>query len=283
MQLIVTADLHFNHARGRAAALKTADEISHTPGDAVLVIGDTAAGDGAGLEEGLAAIRFDGLKLFVAGNHELWTGRGDSHSLFAEELPRRVRDAGWHWLEDEPFEHNGVAIVGSVGWYDYAFAEPDLGIPRRFYEAKVSPGAADRLPEFHHLLGDDVPSGSLDIVVRWNDAKHVKLGRSDAEFLDERIERLRSNLAAVRATKIIAAVHHVPFHELLPRRVNASLDFVRAYLGSPKLGETLLADARVSHVLCGHSHSHADVRIGHLRAVNIGSTYVQKRVMTLTL
>ncbi|MGC4032579.1 MAG: metallophosphoesterase [Tepidisphaeraceae bacterium] len=284
MKLVVTADLHFNHARGREAALKAADEISRTPGDALLVIGDTAVGDGHSLEESLAAIHFDGPKLFLAGNHELWTGRGDSYSLFTDELPRRVRNAGWHWLEDEPAVFGDTAVVGSIGWYDYSFAEEDLGIPRRFYEAKVSPGAAERLAEFHHLLGEDVPSETLDIVVRWNDAKHIKLGRSDAEFLEERLARLRASLAAVStASRVIAAVHHVPFRELLPRRVNANLDFVRAYLGSPKLGEALLADTRVSHVLCGHSHSHADVKIGHLRAVNVGSTYVQKRVMTLSL
>jgi predicted phosphodiesterase len=62
-----------------------------------------------------------------------------------------------------------------------------------------------------------------------------------------------------------------------------TLDFVRAYFGSPKLGELLASDPRVTHVLCGHTHSQADVMIGGLRAINIGSTYTQKRVLTLDL
>lgn len=283
MRLIVTADLHFNHAAGQAAAEKAADELGHTEGDALLLLGDTSADDGDALERALAAIQFNGPKLFLCGNHELWTNRADSYALFVDELPRRVRAAGWRWLETDPFEAGGVAVVGSVGWYDYAFAPADLNIPRRFYEAKVSPGAAGRLGEFEHLLGDDVPASAMDIVARWNDGKHVKLGRSDEAFLNERVERLQQSLASVSAAKVVAAVHHVPLAELLPPRRAAPFDFVRAYLGSPRLGEMLLADSRVSHVLCGHSHSTADVRIGGVRAINVGSTYHQKRIVTLTV
>lgn len=283
LKLVVTADLHFNHAATRAAALKAADEISRTPGDALLLVGDTATGDGDVLEQALATIRFDGPKLFLCGNHDLWSKRGDSYALFTEELPRRIRNAGWQWLETDPFEQDGVAVVGSVGWYDYTFAPADLGIPRRFYEAKISPGGAERVAEFEHLLGDDVPASAKDIIVRWNDEKHVHLGRSDETFLAERIQQLKQSLAVVSAKKIVAAIHHVPFAELLPLRHAPNFDFVRAYLGSAKLGNAVAQDSRVTHVLCGHSHSVADVPIGNLRAVNIGSTYHQKRVLTLNL
>lgn len=283
MKLVVTADLHFNHARSHPAAVKAADEISQTPGDALLLVGDTAVGDGGSLEEALAHIRFNGPKLFLCGNHELWTGRGDSYQLFHYELPRRVRNAGWQWLETDPFEQDGIAIVGSVGWYDYRFAPEDLAIPHRFYAAKVSPGAAERLSEFEHLLGEDVPQATRDIVVRWNDSKHVSLGRDDETFLFERLDQLKQSMMSVTAKKIVAAVHNVPFAELLPPRRAPMFDFVRAYFGSPKIGELLASDPRVSHVLCGHTHSAADVTLGRLRAINIGSTYTAKRVLTLNL
>ncbi|MDB5327674.1 MAG: metallophosphoesterase [Phycisphaerales bacterium] len=283
MKLVVTADLHFNHRSGRAAADAAVEEINRTPGDVLLIVGDTAAGDGDMLERSLAGIIFSGPKLFLAGNHELWTASGDSYALFTEEMPRRVRSAGWQWLETDPFEADGVAIVGSIGWYDYAFAPPDLGIPRRFYEAKISPGAAGRLSEHAALLGDDVPASARDIVVRWNDGRHISLGRSDESFLDECLSNLRRSLTIVTASKVLAAVHHVPFAELMPPRRAPTFDFVRAFFGSPRLGEQLAGDLRVSHVLCGHTHSTADVHIGSLRAVNIGSTYTAKRVLTITL
>src|SRR5688500_13559233 len=123
--------------------------MNQAGGDVLLVVGDTAVSDGDALEQCLGRFRFGGPKLFVAGNHELWTRGPDSYRVFAEDLPRRVRAAGWHWLEGEPLRlGGGVAIVGTVGWYDYGFAHEPLGIPRRFYENKVSPGAAERLAEY---------------------------------------------------------------------------------------------------------------------------------------
>src|SRR5215212_3732456 len=148
MRLLATADLHYNHHRSKPVADELIDEMnrvcetSHI--DAILLVGDTAVADGDSLEQCLSRIRFAGEKIFVAGNHELWTRSADSYKIFREDLPRRVRELGWRWLEDDPFvaSDRSVAIVGSVGWYDYSFAVPQLGIPRRFYEHKVSPGAA---------------------------------------------------------------------------------------------------------------------------------------------
>ena len=281
MRLVVTADLHFNHKAGRPAAEAAVAEINRTEGDALLLLGDTGVGDGDTLEQALSSIHFDGPKLFVAGNHELWTHRDDSYALFTEELPRRVRALGWQWLETEPFEADGVAVVGGIGWHDYAFAPADLGVPERFFAAGVSPDAAERLPGFEHLLEDGVPASARGFAVRWNDATRIRLHRSGQAFLSERLDALRASLAAVTAPRVIAAVHHVPLAELLPPRSSPAFDFVRAYLGSPKLGELLLSDPRISHVLCGHSHVPRDVRIGRVRAVNVGSTYTAKRVLTI--
>src|SRR5689334_17194481 len=136
MRLLVTADLHYNHPRSRGLAEALIDEMNAAGGDVLLVVGDTAVADGDSLERCLERFRFAGPKLFVAGNHELWTRGEDSHRLFTEDLPRRVRSLGWQWLETTPFVAEDLAIVGSVGWYDYAFARPELQIPRRFYENK---------------------------------------------------------------------------------------------------------------------------------------------------
>src|SRR5687768_12441076 len=127
MRLLATADLHFNHPRSRPLAEEVIERMNRIDdADALLVVGDTAASNGDVLEECLARCRFAGPKLFVAGNHELWTRDADSHRLYTIELPRRVRALGWHWLETDPFVMGNVAIVGSVGWYDYSFAQAAL-------------------------------------------------------------------------------------------------------------------------------------------------------------
>jgi 3',5'-cyclic AMP phosphodiesterase CpdA len=278
MRLLVTADLHFNHNRSRGLAQQAIEEINSTPADVLLVVGDTATADERQLEAAISQIHFDGPKLFLCGNHELWTRRDDSHDLFTNELPARIRALGWHWLEDVPFVDGDVAIVGSVGWYDYSYAPVGLPVPRRFYEAKVSPGAASHLSAYKHLLGEDVTPDALEIVARWNDGKMVKLGRSDAVFLDERLASLRRSLDRVPAQcRIVAGVHHVPFEELLPPRNSPTWDFARAYLGSSRMGDLLLGDPRITHVFCGHSHYEAESQIGQIRAINIGSGYRLKK------
>ena len=279
MRLLVTADLHFNHRVSRPLAQQLIGQMNAAGGDVLLVVGDTATADDDALEQCLSLFRFAGPRLFVAGNHELWTHRGDSHLIFAEELPRRVRALGWHWLQSEPFTADDIAVLGSIGWYDYSFAPRHLGIPRRFYEQKVSPGAARRLIEFGHLLEQrpDASPAASEIVARWNDGKFVKLHRSDESFLNELLDQLRAQLVRLRGHRhVIAAVHHLPFRQLLPPSGGAQWDFAKAYLGSPRIGELLLQFRAVKHVFCGHSHCPAEARVGPIHAINIGSGYRYK-------
>jgi hypothetical protein len=173
-----------------------------------------------------------------------------------------------------------------VGWYDYAFARADLGIPRRFYEHKVSPGAAERLSDYAHLFDprDDVSPAASEVVARWNDAKFVKLGRSDDAFLAELLTALRADLDALRdLPHVVAAVHHLPFRELLPPPHGAQWDFAKAFLGSPRIGELLLEYPNVAEVFCGHSHFAAEAPVGPIRAVNVGSGYRNKTFKKLDL
>jgi predicted phosphodiesterase len=286
MRLLVTADLHFNHRHSKPLARQSIAEMNAASGDVLLVIGDTAVADGDELEQCLSLFHFSGPKLFVAGNHELWTNRDDSYVIHAEELPRRVRAMGWQWLETNPFVTDRVTIVGSIGWYDYSFARDTLGIPRRFYQRKVSPGAAERFSEFAPLFtpSDDIPPASRDVVARWNDGKFVKLHRPDEIFLDELLASMETQLAAAAgAPRVIAAVHHIPFEELLPPTRGAQWDFARAYLGSPRIGHLLARFPNVSHVLCGHSHFPAETQLGPIHGINIGSSYRYKTFRTLEI
>lgn len=275
----MTADLHFNHARSRPLAEQIIEQMNAAGGDVLLLVGDSAAADGDELEQCLSLFRFSGPRLFVAGNHELWTRRDDSRAIFDDELPRRVRACGWHWLQSDPFIAGDVAIVGSVGWYDYSFAPAALGIPKRFYEHKVSPGAAERLPQCAHLFErtDDIPDASRDIVARWNDARFVRLRQTDEDFLGELLAQLEAQLTGLRECRhVVAAVHHLPFRELLPPSGGMQWDFAKAYLGSPRIGQVLLRFPNVRQVFCGHSHMAAEAQIGPIHAVNIGSGYRYK-------
>jgi len=287
MRLLATADLHYNHPKSRRLADDLIDHIKAAAPDAVLLVGDTAASVGDDLERCLA--RFDDLqaaKLFVPGNHELWTHGDDSYRLFIDELPRRVRGAGWQWLQTDPFVTPSLAIVGSVGWYDYSFAPPHLGIPLRFYEHKISPGAASFSAEHRYLLGqdDDIPPHAREIYARWNDGRFAKLHRSDGQFLTELIAQLTRQLESLRhIPHVLVATHHLPFREMLPPSNAAQWQFVRAFLGSEQFGQTLLQYPNVKTLICGHSHLPLDTHVHHIHAINIGSGYRTKTYRILDL
>ena len=281
MRLLATADLHYDNARSRRLAEELIDQINMLADsfDALLLIGDTAAGDSSMIEECLARFTFAGPKLFVPGNHELWTRGNDSYAMLHETLPRRIKAAGWHWLQDEPFIGDGFAIVGNIGWYDYSFIVPELGIPRRFYEHKISPGSAGSHVEFSFLLqdGSDIPPAAHEIHARWNDARFVHLGRSDETFLGELADQLDRQLRALsQVPHILVAMHHLPFVELSPELNAGQWKFARAFLGSTRLGELLLRHTHVRTVLCGHSHFPIELRAGHMDVINIGSGYRKK-------
>src|SRR5215204_3398742 len=99
MRLLVTADLHFNHPRSRPLAIDLIDRMNAAGGDGLLIIGDTAVADGEELEQCLSRFTIAGPKLFLCGNHELWTRGPDSYELFTHDLPRRIAALGWQWLE----------------------------------------------------------------------------------------------------------------------------------------------------------------------------------------
>lgn len=284
VRLIITSDLHYNHRRSRPLADEVIDRINRAGGDVLLVVGDTAVPAGDDLEQCLSRFRFNGPKLFVAGNHELWTLGGDSHDLFRRRWPARVHALGWQWLQTAPFVAGDVAIVGSVGWYDYTFAQANLNIPRRFYEAKISPGAAERFSEYRHLFADrsDILPPADEVVARWNDGRFVKLGMTDDDFLAELLTELREQLDALREQRqIIAATHHLQFPELLPPPHSHQWDFAKAFLGSEQIGRLLLRYPNITHAFCGHSHRFAAAQVRHIFATNLGSGYRMKSFETL--
>ena len=296
MRLLVTADLHYNHPRSRPEADDLIDKMNRAGGDAILLIGDTAPAESPDLELCLTRFNFPDKvpKLFLAGNHELWTRGPNSYHLFTTALPQRVGSLGWRWLETDPFVTRSFAIVGTIGWYDYTFAPEHLAIPRRFYEHKLSPGAARQLSEYQHLLQptDDIPLQAMETTARWNDGKFIKLHRTDEAFLAELLAKLESQLSALTpppAGPILAATHHLPFRQLLPPPRIPQWDFAHAFLGSEKLGALLLAHPAIAQALSGHSHFPAEATIGRpdglppLHARNIGSGYRSKTYLTIEL
>jgi hypothetical protein len=289
VRVAVTADLHHDVARSRepAEALAESWRRGDVQADALLLIGDTATSDGDALEQALHLFPPDGRpRLFVPGNHELWSKRDRTPAevLLASELPRRVRRCGWHWLPGDPFGfEDATAVVGTGGWYDFAYAEPRLGLDRRFYTAHASPAA------LRDLAG--VPAHASGFYARWNDARFAhEVGDAEA-FTRQRLADWEQDLRRVASARaVLAAVHVVPTPDLLPIVPAGPMPddklkyaFARAYLGSPTFGQAAMARPNVTVLACGHSHHRRRVERDGRLLLNVGCTYTEKRFDVLDL
>lgn len=289
MRIIVTADLHYDVARSKAPAEAIAQEICRLGGDILLLVGDCVSTDFAMLDRLLSRFEaFRGVKLLVAGNHELWTcGGADSFHRYQNELLDACSRNGVHYLDHAPYRANGVAFVGSVGWYDYSFRPSRLQVPLRFYQHKVSPGAAAHLEQHSHLLDctDDITPVAREITTRWMDGVRVKLPMGDIDFTRHLADKLRAHLEQVheRSDRVIAAVHHLPFAELVPAGIIPNWAFANGFMGSELFGETLLDFPKVTNVFCGHCHQYKRCRKNHLDCISVGSTYGEKRFEVLDI
>lgn len=289
LRILITSDLHYNIVRSQLPARRLARQAVRAGGDALVLVGDTAGVDLDVFAQALDLFEpFKGLKLMVPGNHCLWrSDGGSSMERYEQILPQLAQQHGFAMLDRQPVVLGDAGLVGSIGWYDYSFAQPSLGIPLEFYRQKVSPGAAaymgmDELVARHrHELTDEL----LSMGVRWTDGQYVNLGMSDEEFVALLAQRLSSQLDELspRVSRIVAFLHHLPFRELVPEIGHRRVAFAAAYMGSPLLGEVLRRFPKISHVFCGHSHWHMQARIGHMEVVSIGSTYKEKHLEILEI
>lgn len=265
--LLVTSDLHYGaRPEGDRAVEALAEHACRAPADALVLVGDLAISADR-LEAGLALFRgFRGVKAAVPGNHDVWRSMGsdDSWDLHERLLPGVFERFGFHPLHLAPVALDGVALVGSMGWYDFSFRD-DIGIDLTAYRAKTYPGEA---------------------VPLWNDATYARFPMSDEELTALLARRLADQLEQVPdGLPILAAVHHLVSRKLLihPRAVvPRRWRFSNAFLGSEAFGEVLARSPRVAQVFCGHAHFNRMCIVNGTRHVVIGSDYLKKQLVRAT-
>ena len=262
MKIVITADLHFGlRSAYDRATREVAGRINAFEADVLILAGDTAVVENGHFEECLDLFAdFPGHKLLVAGNHDLWTREGNSWEIYTARIPELAEGYGFHYLDDAPFVHEGVGIVGSVGWYDYSFRKPELDIPLSVYESKILPGAC-----------------------RWNDVKYIRWSYSDLEFTDHILDRLETHLEKIedRVEDILCVTHHIPFSNIVTRKDDLGWSFGNAFMGSERIGELFLRYDKVRSAICAHSHIEGRYENGHIRCINVGSTYRRKKCVVL--
>jgi predicted phosphohydrolase len=263
-RLLVTADLHYgNRPQADLCTRALAGFAGAREADALALAGDIGEREPDTFATCLELFSdFDGPRLLVPGNHDVWRNEADSREKYEELLPRLAQEAGFHMLDDEPRVIGDAGFVGSIGWYDYSMRNPGLGLTLEQYAGKRVRGVAT-----------------------WNDLRFVDWPWSDEEFTERCLERLQAHYeeVAARTERVLAFIHHLPFSDLLYGPASTPYEFCRAYMGSVRFGELMTGWPKLEHVFCGHRHGYAHLRTGGLDAWCVGSEYGRKRLLELDL
>ncbi len=262
--LLATADLHYRaYAQGDASTWKLADVVCESGADVFVIAGDIADQNTERLRACLDLFHgFEGLKLLVPGNHDLWAGKESSRDRYRKALPEAASAAGFRMLDVGPVTAGAFGFIGNIAWYDYSFRNPNLKLDVADYERKELPG-----------------------VCTWNDGRFMDWDVSDAAFTEQCLKKLWNDYRAVepQVDTVVAVLHHLPFRELLYGPSDMPHEFCRAYMGSERFGQLLLDCPKVRWVICGHRHGPDACTVGHIEAVTVGSDYDMKRMLELNL
>jgi 3',5'-cyclic AMP phosphodiesterase CpdA len=272
LRLAITADLHWGHRRGGDATLRLRDFLKARPPDVLILAGDI----GASQHFGACLALFADLpcrKALVPGNHDIWVEendpRGDSLQVYRDHLPRLCAAHGFHYLDHGPLllPEAGLALAGSINWYDYSWALEAL---------------RSRLPDWEERLRSKTFSRG-----RHNDARFVRWPLDDVRFTAEVVAALDRQLAQALGTceRAIVVTHHPPFYGLsFPREGPLSDDSLLwdAFGGNTALPDVLARyEPRIAFAFCGHTHWARENNLGSIRGYNVGGDYPFKRLLLL--
>ena len=276
-KIIITADLHFGiheqYDEIVAYFLQNLQSLGEI--DAFIIIGDVAESlelDSRHFGNNHKKL-FQGIKnlsvkhiAFCAGNHDIWSRTGlDSWEILTKKLKAVADDSGVTYLEADNLYTEELAIVGTIGHYDYSLATEGLEINGQMideshYETKIPPG-------FDRPL--------------WNDAKYIHWSYSDKEACEKICTDFKKRLdeETKKRERIIVATHSVPILEMNSHHYKEKpvSNFLNAFSGTAQLGEIILSYANKGKSIkafSGHTHLAAGpVLINGVEFQNIGSGY----------
>ena len=266
MKVVYTSDLHIDVSDGNRRTVAAVSRLVREARPDVVVVAGDAGNTIETLEETLSY--FDGVdarKFFVPGNHDVWieSANGalvDSRSKYARLIPDACRRRGFHDLGQEPVVIGEVGFVGSLGWYDYSFADPRLGLGEDdYWKGRYGDEIWwDKKMTYWVAPPDSGP-------VRRSGGEEARERMRDIDVCREMTARLDADLRSIEGsvTKIISIIHTLPFFVGIPR--SDPPYYLDAYTGSARLGEVLQGHKKVEHCIHGHKHTSGEWTVGGVR------------------
>jgi putative phosphoesterase len=194
--------------------------------DILLVAGDISSDYALSLKTIDSLAAESGVRvLFVPGNHDIWNERHPS--LRARDTYDALLSHPANLARGPIFLNNNWAIVGDLGWYDFAYGDPSF-----------SRADFERMRFGERTWQDKIKS-------LW-DLSTIDVHRM---FL----KRLEETLDLVEGHRILLATHVVQIRDFTVLEPGEMWKYFNAFLGSPDYGE-LCIRKNVDLAVCGHVH-----------------------------
>lgn len=279
MKIIAVSDLHI--PKNDAKMPEMIRNINSSDADVLLLGGDIAPANDMALENFLKSISgFRGKKMYVAGNHDLWTTDGSSLDRHEKILPMIYRKYGFHSLEKEPVVYKDVGFAGNIGWFDYSFVRVYSPPNGSKFKRTVKGEPVGQPVSWQELTDEDFSTQAIGImgmlglkrVTGSNDIEYMHGIGTDKEFCAKLTHKLEEDIKAIEDSvkKIVIVMHCVPFKEGLARDNSAPEVCVRnAYAGSKRLGEVIFRHPKVSTLVWGHVHNRQKFVKGRTQCYNV--------------
>jgi 3',5'-cyclic AMP phosphodiesterase CpdA len=268
------SDIHTDYAENRDAVVKLASQIHAQNADVVIIAGDVSHKNDR-ISRALRAFReVAPVVSYVPGNHDLWfdvpgvSSRPDLDTWhrYRVELKQIADEAGVHYLPSGPLVVDGVAIVGSCGWYDYSLAPHWLR------------STVDEETIAAKQFGGVIWKDALCIAFRTDSGELMR----DAEVARAMERELKAQIDEVAARpdvkEVVVATHHQPFYEVVKRTGTLPWEFFNAFMGSTGLGEVIKSSPKVRNAVYGHSHVVGEHAIGDIRVYGTPLGYPRERL-----
>jgi len=229
MKVGFISDIHVDLNRKKGKDIITellAEEVVKQNLDCLIIAGDISSDYQLSLATVDTLTTYTERKiLFVPGNHDIWN----------EHHPESTAWDTYNALLAHPgnlargpvFLNKEWAVMGDLGWYDYAFGEPNFSL-EEFEKMK-----------FRNKL--------------WQDKVKSIWDRDTREMHKFFLEKLKDSLDKVKDKKIIAVTHVIPIQEFKVNISRTMWRYFNAFLGSPEYGE-LFIDRKVRIAVSGHVH-----------------------------
>ncbi len=246
VRIAVTSDLHYDpqgHLTLPERCEEVASQMRSLSPDIVVLAGDLA--HGLDYFDRCLQCFSDGSRpvCVLPGNHDVWRDRKlgiGSAELLDAKLEEVTTSRGARWLEGQALTMNGVAVVGTMAWYDYSAIDPHCSAPP--HEIAIR--------KRHYN----------------NDARWIDWPWTDPEVAARLASDFLASLHRCEqdpAIESILVVTHVPImEEQITRKPRDPVwGFTNAYFGNLKLGGDVITVRKVRAIISGHTHVPRKARI----------------------